>query len=590
MSSTPLVFDVCRQELAAIIFQVMQSSSDAPLPFTADDIQKTIERPKDETMGDYALPCFRFAKALGKNPPAVAQWLAEQVVSPWLESANAAGPFLNLKVSGKTLAAAIIPAVTNKTFFSQLKNLNGTRSRVMIEYSQPNTHKVFHVGHMRNVALGDSLWRLYDYAGYPVTPVNYIGDEGTHIAKCLWYMQHTNAKAPATGKGEWLGEMYVKATFELEDADETKKAQYDQEISAILRAIESKTGPMYDLWKETRAWSMHVFNEIYQWIGARFDYVFYESDVSEESQAIVNEYLDKGIFVEDQGAIGVDLKEQKLGFALLRKRDGNTLYATKDLALARRKFDQFKIDKSIYVVGSEQNLHFRQVFKVLERMGFTQAKDCFHLSYGLVVLPEGKMSSRRGNIIAFAELKESMSAELGKILDKYRGEWSDAEIAEASHRLCVGAIRYGMLSSDPSKEIVFNLTDWLSFEGNTGPYLMYSYARSRSILRKGEEAGAKINAKQLDQLGSAPEEHDLLWALYNFNDMVATACEGNKPSTLAHYLFDLCKTFNRFHKNVSVMKAETPALRDARLALVEVFASVLKVGLQLLGMTPPERM
>lgn len=590
MSSSPLVFDICRQELAGIIFKVIQSASDASLPFTAADIQKTIERPKDESMGDYALPCFRFAKALGKTPPALAQWLAEQMQSPWLESTNAAGPFLNLKVSGKALAAAIIPAVTDKSFFSQLKNLHDSRPRVMIEYSQPNTHKVFHVGHMRNVALGDSLWRLYEYAGYPVTPVNYIGDEGTHIAKCLWYIQHTNAKAPSTGKGEWLGEMYVKATFALEDADEAKKTQYEQEISAILRAIESKSGPMYDLWKETRAWSMDVFNEIYAWLGARFDHVFFESDVSEESQTIVDEYLKKGVFVEDQGAIGVDLKEQKLGFALLRKRDGNTLYATKDLALARHKFDQFKIDKSIYVVGSEQNLHFRQVFKVLELMGFSQAKDCYHLSYGLVVLPEGKMSSRRGNIIAFAQLKENMSTDLGKILDKYRGEWSDAEIADTTHRLCVGAIRYGMLSSDPSKEIVFNLSDWLSFEGNTGPYLMYSYARARSILRKAEEVGAQVNVQQLDQLGVEPEEHDLLWVLYNFNDMVASACETNKPSTLTHYLFDLCKTFNRFHKNVSVMKADTPALRDARLALVDVFATVLKEGMQLLGMTPPERM
>ncbi len=347
---------------------------------------------------------------------------------------------------------------------------------------------------------------------------------------------------------------------------------------------------MYQLWKETRDWSMDVFNDIYKWIGARFDHFFFESDVSEESQAIVEEYLKKGVFVEDQGAIGVDLKDYKLGFALFRKRDGNTLYATKDLALARRKFDQFKIDKSIYVVGSEQNLHFRQVFKTLELMGFPQAKDCFHLSYGLVVLPEGKMSSRRGNIIAFADLKETMSAELGKILEKYRGEWSDAEIADTSHRLCVGAIRYGMLSSDPTKEIVFNLTDWLSFEGNTGPYLMYSYARSRSILRKAEEVGAKANYAQLDTLGAEPEEHDLLWALYNFNENAAQACETIKPSTLTHYLFDLCKTFNRFHKNVSVMKAETTALRDARLALVASFTSVLKEGLQLLGMNPPERM
>ena len=265
--------------------------------------------------------------------------------------------------------------------------------------------------------------------------VNYIGDEGAHIAKCLWYIHKFNHKAPAENRGEWLGEMYSKASMALEDAPKDQLPALNAEISAVLRAIESKQGPIFEEWKETREWSLADFDEIYRWIDARFDHFFYESDVSEESQEIVDEYLKSGVFANSDGAVGLDLKEEKLGFVIVRKTDGNTTYATKDLALARVKFRQYQIKKSIYVVASEQNLHFKQVFRTLEKMGFSEAKDCFHLSYGMVVLPDGKMSSRKGNIIKFRELRERMEQEMDKNLEKYRGEWSEAEIADIRRKL-----------------------------------------------------------------------------------------------------------------------------------------------------------
>ena len=559
---------------------------------TAEQFYSMLERPPEAHLGDFALPCFRLAKELKRKPPELAAALKaelEKLNSPWIEKIANLGPFLNFHVQPGTLAATIVPALRDGTFFKLLSHPQVSRPKVMIEYSQPNTHKVFHVGHMRNVALGDCLGRLYAFCGHPLIMANYIGDEGTHIAKCLWYMHKKGAKAPSVHRGAWLGEMYAAANMEIDDAAPELKAQYLTEVSQVLRAIESKQGPTFELWLETRQWSLDEFDEIYAWIGARFDQVFCESEVSEDSQKIVDEFLGTGVFVASEGAIGLDLKDEKLGFVIVRKSDGNTTYATKDLALARRKFSQFNIEKSIYVVASEQNLHFRQVFRTLEKMGFPQAKNCFHLSYGMVVLPDGKMSSRKGNVITFDVLRQKLGEELDKNLEKYRGEWPEAELTAISQKLAVGAIRYGMISSDPARDIVFDLADWLSFEGNTGPYLMYSYARTRSILRKALEQGYATDDAAYESLQS-PEERELLRYMSDLNQVVQTSCEQNKPSTLCHHLFDMCKTYNRLLAQIPILKAESAPLRSARLALLDAFSCGLKQGLSLLGIEPPERM
>jgi arginyl-tRNA synthetase len=551
-----------------------------------------LERPPEPQMGDYALPCFKLAKELRRKPQDIALELAKalsELASPWIEKVETAGAFVNVHVQPGTLAGEILPSLRNGSYFQRIREQAASRPRVMIEYSQPNTHKVFHVGHMRNVALGDALGRLYEHCGYPVIMANYIGDEGAHIAKCLWYIQSTGQTIPTEQRGVWLGEMYAAATQRLEDASPEDLPKYQAEVSAVLRSIESKQGPIYDLWRQTRQWSLADFESIYRWTGARFDHVFYESEVSDDSQKIVDEFLSQGIFVVSDGAVGLDLKEEKLGFVIVRKSDGNTTYATKDLALARLKFAHFKIEKSIYVVASEQNLHFKQVFRTLEKMGFEQAKDSYHLSYGMVVLPDGKMSSRKGNIITFQLLADRLAAELDKNLDKYRGEWSEDEINTIRHRLAVGAIRYGMVCSDPVKDIVFDIHDWLSFEGNTGPYLMYSYARTQSILRKAQEQGYSPSHEHLSLLQS-PEERELLRYLNDMNHVILASCEQNRPSTLCHHLFDTCKVYNRLLAQVSILKAETDALRSARLALLDAFSRGLRQGLLLLGMEPPERM
>lgn len=590
---TQYELDPCRLELGRQVHQALieRLPEGATLSLAAVDIGRLLEKPPETKLGDYALPCFRFAKDLKMKPQEIAEALkAALTPGGWLLRAETASAFLNIFVDPAQLAEAVLPDVISGAAFRRLAgNAVNARQRVMIEYSQPNTHKEFHVGHGRNVALGNALVRLYRACGYQVVSANYFGDDGTHIATILWHLVKNKLTPPATARGEWLGQMYVVAKSVLETATPEDKAAYIAEISQLHRQIETREGDVYKLWQETRQWSLDSFAEIYNWLDVHFDVLFYESEVTEEAQAIVEEFVDKGVFALDQGAIGVDLKPYKLGFCILRKRDGNTLYATKDLALARRKFDQYKIDRSIYVVADEQNHHFRQVFKVLELMGFEQSKRCSHLSYGMVVLPEGKMSSRDGTAVSFNSLKNVMLEHLNVIMKKYEGDWTPAEIAEATHKICDGALKYGMVSTDPAKEIVFNLEDWVSFEGHSGPYLMYTYSRTRSILRKAEEQGFKGDQGQA-QLLTTDSERDLMRYLYDFSEVVAVACETHRPSHLAAHLFYLCKSFNRFYADVSVLKAETDALRSARLALVEALSVTLKFGLSLLGITPPDRM
>lgn len=594
-------YDVARLELMELVYSSILENFSLPEELNSEqlklDIFKTLEQPPEQKLGDYAFPCFKLAKALKTNPNELANKIKATIEaknSQWISHLELKGAFLNTFINQQTLAKTFIPTILSGENFSAFSENSPKKSiRTMIEFSQPNTHKEFHVGHGRNVCLGDSLCRLYSYAGYQVVPVNYIGDEGTHIAKCLWGIKNYKGNDPLTettpNKAEWLGQRYVEANNALKDASDEEKQKIQAEISLILKKLESKSGEEYELWKKTRQYCLDDFNSIYSWLDVHFDHFFYESEVSEASQEIVEEYIKKGLFVEDNGAIGFDMSDKKLGFFMARKSDGTTLYITKDLALAKVKFNQFNIQKSIYVVGSEQNFHFKQLFYALEKMGFEAAKDCYHLSYGMVVRPEGKMSSRAGNSFTFLQLIKIVQDEIQTYLDKYKNEWSEERIQDTAHKLAVGAIKYGMLIADPNKEIVFDPKEWVSFEGNSGPYLMYSYARTQSILTKCQEQNYFSSTEHLNTL-THESERELLRALYDFNKTALYAAENYKPSTLAHHLFGMCKSFNRFYVDVSVLKAENDQVRSARIALIESFALTLKTGLHLLGITPPDKM
>ena len=595
-----------QEDIAKAIVDALPAEAGASIPSVAE----ALSTPPDPALGDVAYPCFKLAKALRKAPPQIAADLASALARvPAFAAATASGAYVNLRLAPGHAAAIVLPAFVRGTAEPTVTR----RERVMVEYSQPNTHKAFHVGHMRNLCLGDALVRLLRADGYDVIAANYLGDVGAHIARCLWWyldvLDDAGRTPPATARGEWLGEIYGAASNQLsqwadasDDASKAKLAAAKARTTEILQKLEARDPELTKVWMQTRQWSLDEFDEIYAWCGVHFDRIFYESDVDEPALQIVDEFLAKGVFVESDGAIGIFNEEVKhMPFFMLRKRDGTSLYGTKDLALARKKFEQDHIDRSIYVVDVRQSDHFRHVFLTLAKMGFAQAARCEHVPYEMVELPSGAMATRSGNVILFRALRERMVAHVkSQYLEKYRGEWPDAEIDECAQRLALGAIKYGMLSRDVNQKIVFELEGWLELEGNTGPYLQYAAARVGSILRKGEEAGHAVqrdllaDPPRLSQVLATlvqPEERELVAALDGLHPAAAQAAATLRPSVLCNYLFDLAKTTNRFvtSKQCRVLQSEGD-VRIARLMLMAATHDALRWGLARLGIVAPQRL
>lgn len=553
-----------------------------------EDVYDSLVDPPQSDLGDLAFGCFQLAKQFKKAPAQIAQELKDQIkLDDQIEKIEAVGPYLNFKFSLLALSEQLLVPIEQGEYF-QLQ-LTENNPKTMIEYSQPNTHKELHVGHMRNLCLGDALIRIMRYCGYPIVSSTFPGDVGTHVAKCLWYLKYHNQEAlPETGRGEWLGRMYSRAHNKLEDEVGTPLEEKNREIlTSILHQLEKKQGEYYELWKETRQWSIDLMNRIYKWADVSFDTWYWESDVDSTSVEYIKALYSQGKLIESQGAIGMNLEDDQLGFCLLLKKDGTGLYATKDVELARRKFQEHKIEKSIYVVDMRQALHFKQVFKVLEKIGFPQAKDCFHLQYNFVELPDGAMSSRKGNIVPLTTLIHNMENMIkDQYLNRYRGEWKETEIDEVACEVAKGAIRYGMLRIDNNKKIVFDMSEWLKIDGESGPFIQYSYARIHSLCRKMNYQYEKVNHALLTH----DAERKLMQSLMHYNSLMVRAAQDCKPSLLCTYLYDVAKKFNYFYHECSIGNAETPELKKARLSLSYCTGMILKKGLELLGIPAPERM
>jgi arginyl-tRNA synthetase len=457
------------------------------------------------------------------------------------------------------------------------------KDKIMVEYSQPNTHKAFHIGHLRNTCLGASLVDILRYAGYTVVAANLINDTGSHVAKWLWcYLTYHKTEEPPQIKGEWLEHIYVEATQKLNENPE-----YELQVKKMLQNLEQKTPEIINIWEKTKQWSMDEFHRIYNELNVQFDVYFYDSTLYEEGKEIVQELVEKGIAEESEGALIVDL-DRLLGtddvyktYVVLRS-DGTALYQTKDLALAKRKFQDYGIDRSIYVVGSEQKLHFQQVFRTLELAGFRQARKCYHLSYELVMLKGGKMSSRLGNIVFYDDLYKEVYEEALKEVEKRDIVQENKE--ETARKVSLGAIKFSMLRKDNNKVIVFDPKEAVNFEGQTGAYVQYAHARASRILEKDK---SDLDTMEFEELTA--EERNLLEALTRFPDTVEQSAERYKPSIMAMYVFDVAKAFNEFYHACPVLQAE-PVTKNARLALVSATTHVLRSGLELLGIEAPERM
>ncbi len=559
------------------------------------DIYKMLGDAPNFKVGHLAFPCFSFAKILRMGPPQISNKLQEFIVdkienSEIIKEVVAQGPYLNFFLKNSGVGSYAILPILNGDFFT--KKITEDTPKTMIEYSQPNTHKELHVGHMRNAALGDALIRLHRYSGYDILAATYPGDMGTHVVKCLWYLNNVNKEdVPKERKGAWLGRMYSKSTKYIEEQKGTsQEEQIKKDMTAIFKEIESGKGEYYDLWRETREWSLDLMKDIYKWADISFDHWYFESDIDEASLKLVKKYQKKGLFKEDQGAVGIDLSDEKLGFCLLIKSDGHGLYATKDLELARQKFEDHNIEKSIYIVDKRQSLHFSQVFNVLGKMGFENAKNCYHLAYDFVELPEGAMSSRKGTVVALQDLVDEMTNMIKSMyLNRYEGDWSKEEIDLTAQIVALGAIRYGMLRVDANRIIVFDMKEWLRLDGESGPYIQYVYARIYSMCEKLGYSEKNIKNVNWDLLNHKAEI-ELLVKLSQFNQVVLSSCEQYKTHSLCSYLYDLGKLFNYFYAECSVGKAETSELKDARLALSKAVALTIEKGLNLLGIPAPKKM
>lgn len=545
------------------------------------EIDSLIEIPPDLQFGNFAFPCFVISNKLKKSPHMIAEKLLKKIrPTKNINKVEVKGPYINFFINRSVFnKEVIVKILKEKDSYGKGKK---KKEKIMIEYSQPNTHKAFHVGHLRNVAVGDSLVRVLRSSGYNVVATNYMGDVGAHIAKCLWYYKKFfKGKVPAKNRGEWLGEIYSKAVKKLEE-----KESYKDEVSRMLQKLEAKKeNDEIRLWRKTRKWSLDEFNDIYKWLGVKFDKFFYESDVEKPGKKIIEEYSKKNLFKKSDGALIIDLKKYGLDVFLVLKSDGNSLYSTKDIALAAKKFKEYKIDKSLYVVGSEQKMYFKQLFKTLELMGFKNAKNCHHVSYELVMLPEGKMSSRVGNIILFSELQNKIIKSLEKEVKKRHRDWSKKRVDETAKKIGLGALKFGMLNQDNNRIITFDLKEWLSFEGETGPYVQYAHARINSILKKGYTKLGVVDYALL----KSKEETDLINRLAAFPKVVENVSKSYKPSLIARYVLELAQSFNEFYHKHQVLRADND-VRSARLALILAVKQVLRNGLELLGIEAPNEM
>jgi len=585
--------DPIRLHLSQVILKALtKGTGQLPAPLAEiklQDIYQALVEPPNLEMGDLAFGCFVLSKLLKTGPALLAKDLASQIQNDEVISQTVAlGPYLNFKINIRAMGEQVLSPILNANYFK--RQLSKNNPRTMIEYSQPNTHKELHVGHMRNLCLGDALVRMLKYSGHEIYSATFPGDMGTHVAKCLWYLKlHNQEPLPDTNRGEWLGRMYSKAHIKLEDEENTPQgAKNKAELTAIIKDLEEGHGEYTTLWRQTREWSIELMKQVYDWADVHFDYWYWESEVDAASVQFAKKCFEEGKLVKSQGAIGMDLESENLGFCLLLKTDGTGLYATKDLELARRKFEDVHIEKSIYVVDTRQSHHFKQVFRVLEILGFEQAKACYHLQYNFVELPEGAMSSRKGNIVPLLLLIQQMEQMVkDKYLSRYLGEWTQAEIDKTATTIAKGAIRYGMLRIDTNKTIVFDMDEWLKLDGESGPFIQYSYARIASLGRKlAFDAAKKVDFSLL----SHGAEKSLAQQMMNFNSVVAHASESYKPNSLCNYLYDLAKKFNVFYHECPIANAGNEDLKNARLALAIATGLVIKQGLALLGIPVPERM
>lgn len=540
-----------------------------------------IETPPDETLGDLAFPCFALAKELKKSPHAIAQDIVTSIkkLPPEVAKICAAGPYVNFFLSPAVLAPNLL-----KTAYAPRKK---TKEKLVVEYISPNTNKPLHLGHIRNGVLGDAVARLAVYTGSRVFRALLINDRGIHICKSMvaYQLQATSYKLPtprSVGKkgDHFVGDYYVRyETLLREHPDIERRAR---ECLQRWEAGDKKTRA---LWKKMNAWTISGMKKTTQRFGFEFDKTYYESDVYASGRDIILDGLKRGVFKEDEtGAVYADLSPFNLPDKILLRQDGTALYITQDIFLAYKKWKDFAPTSCIYVVAAEQDLYFRQLFATLKLLDIPFADHLIHLSYGMVRLPEGKMKSREGTVVDADDLMDELAALARIEIVKREKNLTPTTVKKRSETIALAALKYYLLLVGPHSDMIFNPKESIALQGKTGPYLLYTYARLRSIARKARSK--KLKAPHAYDYRS---EKKLILALLHFEETIDSAARTFNPSLLAQYLWDLAKKTNDYYHTTPVIKSPEPA-RTARLLLIARIADTLKNGLELLGINTVEKM
>lgn len=570
--------------------------------FTAKDFQ--INKTKPEFEGDYTIVLFSLLKQLGKSPDALGNELGKHLVENNAElftSYNIIKGFLNL-----TVADAYWLQMLSKNYKDVCFGKGAVKNqKVMVEYSSPNTNKPLHLGHLRNNFLGWSTAEIIKTNGYDTVKTCIVNDRGIHICKSMiaWRLFGNGATPQSTQtKGDhFVGDYYVKFNDEykkqveeltaggMKKEDAEKEAPIMKATQQMLLDWEAGKPEVMELWKEMNSWVYAGFDETYKRIGSDFDKVYYESNTYLLGKKTVQEGLAKNVFIQkEDGSVWIDLTADGLDEKIVQRKDGTSVYITQDIGLAQQKYDEYKIDQSIYVIGDEQNYHMKVLQLICKKLGLPYADGIYHLSYGMVELPTGKMKSREGTVVDADDLLDEMervaqqkTEELGKVKD-----FTAEELKELYRTLSLGALKFYLLRVDPKKKMIFNPEESIDFHGYTGPFIQYTHARIKSILRKQKAS----DTNSIQQTVLLPLEKDLLIELENYPTVIAQAGNEHDPSHLANYIYNIAKTFNSFYTEHSVMNAETEEKKQLRLFICELTANVIASGMQLLGINVPERM
>lgn len=544
-----------------------------------ESIEKLIEIPPKSEMGDYAFPCFQLAKAFRKAPNMISEELAGKINNDGFEKIINVGPYVNFFADKSVFTKNTIEKVLAEGDEYGSSNV-GEGKTICVEYSSPNIAKPFHVGHLFTTAIGNSLYKIFKKEGYTVEGINHLGDWGTQFGKLISaYKRWGNEEALEKNAIDELLRIYVKFHDEAE-----KDPLLEDEGRAYFKALEDGDKEVEALWKRFRDLSLKEFERIYEIFDVKFDSYAGEAFYNDKMDVVVNELKEKNLLVESNGAQVVMLDEYNMPPCIVLKGDGASIYATRDLAAAMYRKKKYDFYKSIYVVGTSQALHFKQVFKVLELAGHEWAKDCVHVGFGLVKFADRKLSTRKGEVILLDDLiKESIDKTLEVINEKNPNLDNKEEVAK---KIGVGAVVFTYLKNSREKDIVFDWKEMLSFDGETGPYVQYSYARANSILTRA--GGLKGNA-DYSKL-SSKEEFELVKALEGFAKQIHLATEKLEPSIVTRYAIEVAKSFNKFYNAHSVLNLEDEELKEARLSLVKATCQVIKNSLALLGIEVVDKM